>query len=59
MLESEYYEKYRGPNLIKCTYDNKDITDDIKKYYGELNNWNGKLYTYKDIGAIVKVKNLN
>ncbi len=49
MIESEYYKKYKGPNLIRCVFDNEDITEKIKTFYGTNNNWNGKLYTYKEI----------
>ena len=50
MIHSEYYENYRGPNLTKATY-NKiyDITEKIRTLYGEDNNWQGKLWTYKEI----------
>ena len=27
MLYSDYYDKYRGPELVKCTLDNEDITE--------------------------------
>ena len=49
MLDSDYYEKYRGPPLVKCVLDNKDITNKMMEFYGKLNNWNGKLYTYKEV----------
>jgi hypothetical protein len=49
MIESEYYNKYRGPNLVKCILNEDDITNQIKPFYGSNNNWNGKLYTYKEI----------
>ena len=46
MSESEYY---KGPRLIKATLDGIDVTDIVQKYYGENNNWGGKLWKYKDI----------
>lgn len=49
MIESEYYKKYKGPKLVKCTFNDEDITEKMSKFYGETNNWNGKLYTYAEI----------
>ena len=49
MIELEYYKKYKGPELIKCIYNNEDITDKIKIFYGEHKNWSGCLWTYKEI----------
>jgi len=56
MIDSEYYSNYKGPQLIsakiwKTTEENnkEDITSHITNFYGENNNWNGKLYKYKDI----------
>ena len=54
MLDSEYYQNYTGPNLTlaqiwKHGCDKEDITEHIKNFYGDNNNWNGKLYTYNDI----------
>ena len=49
MIYSEYYDKYRGPSLVKATLDNKDITENIQNIYGENNNWSGNLWTYKEI----------
>tara|TARA_B100000902_G_C26574748_1_gene558271 strand:- start:215 stop:502 length:288 start_codon:yes stop_codon:yes gene_type:complete len=49
MTEIEYYKNYNGPNLTKAIVDNNDITSTIQKYYGSNNNWNGKLWKYKDI----------
>lgn len=53
-MDSEYYKKYIGPNLsLAQTWENNDykidITEYVKLYYGENNNWNGKLYKFKDI----------
>ena len=54
MIESEYYQEYRGPNLTlaqiwKQGEEKLDITEYIKEFYGPNNNWQGKLYTYDDI----------
>jgi len=58
MIESEYYKNYQGPELIKCMFNNEDITIKIKKIYGEKNNWSGCLWTYKEIfGTNSKGKN--
>lgn len=52
--KSEYYNNYRGPNLsiAKIWGKNKekeDITEHIKSFYGEDNNWNKMLYTYGEV----------
>jgi hypothetical protein len=44
MIQSEYYEKYRGPHLT-----NEDITEKIKEFYGEKKNWSGCLWTYNEL----------
>jgi len=54
MIYSEYYRDYKGPDLTLSqiwTHETKkeDITEVIRNFYGKNNNWNGKLYTYKDI----------
>ena len=54
MIELEYYRDYKGPNLTLAKIwthesEKEDITEHIKEFYGESNNWNGKLYTYEDI----------
>ena len=54
MIECDYYKNYRGPNLVKAEIwqrnkDKVDITEDIKKLYGENNNWNGMLYLFSDV----------
>ena len=54
MIPSEYYNNYRGPNLTKAQIWLKnqqkiDITEEIKDLYGDNNNWNGNLYTYKEV----------
>ena len=49
MIESDYYKKYEGPNLIKATLNNEDITKIIKIYHGKNQNRQGKLWTIEDI----------
>lgn len=49
MILSEHYKYYRGPKLIKAVLDTKDITESIKKIYGPDNNWQGCLWTYKEL----------
>ena len=49
MIQSDYYEDYRGPSLVKVTLNKKDITESIKEIYGEKNNWSGCLWTYKEL----------
>ena len=54
MIESEYYQSYRGPKLTRAQiwkHDEPklDITEYMKEFYGHNNNWQGKLYTYDDI----------
>jgi hypothetical protein len=49
MIKSEYYQNYKGPNLVKATLDNVDIMDQIKNFYGEQNDWNQKLWTYNEV----------
>lgn len=54
MIKSEYYQSYSGPNLTlaqiwKHGGEKEDITEYIKEFYGENNNWKGSLYTYNDI----------
>ena len=53
-MENEYYQNYKGPNLVKAQLwkkreERKDITNYIKSFYGEENNWNCKLYKYSEI----------
>ena len=45
---SEYYLKYKGPNLTKATLNDVDITSIVQKFYGKNNNWQGRLWKYKD-----------
>jgi hypothetical protein len=49
MLETDYYMNYVGPTLVKVMLDNIDITDKIIPIYGENRNWNGCLWTYKEV----------
>ena len=50
MINSEYYEGYRGPNLTKATLNGEeDITSLIQVFYGDKNDWCGKLWTYKEV----------
>lgn len=54
MIECKYYLNYKGPNLKKAQLwkkgeEKKDITDEIKIFYGKNNNWNGKLYQYSEV----------
>ena len=49
MIQSNYYQNYQGPNLMKATLNNDDITELILEKYGQSNNWNGKLYHFSDI----------
>lgn len=54
MIDCEFYKKYKGPNLTcakiwKNGEEKLEITEYIKEYYGNKNNWNGKLYTYDEI----------
>ena len=41
MIESDYYQNYQGPNLMKATLNDNDITELILEKYGQSNNWNG------------------
>ena len=49
MIKSEYYQNYKGPDLVKATLNNVDIIEKIKVFYGEDNNWNQKLWTYEEV----------
>ena len=54
MIDCEYYQNYKGPDLTRAQiwkHDEPklDITEYIKEYYGYGNNWQGKLYTYDEI----------
>lgn len=53
-MNCEYYQNYKGPNLIlaqlwKKNSNKENITEYIRNFYGENNNWNGKLYKYSEI----------
>tara|TARA_B110000305_G_C19275202_1_gene556495 strand:- start:399 stop:695 length:297 start_codon:yes stop_codon:yes gene_type:complete len=49
MIISDYYQNYKGPDLIKATVNGDDITELILSFYGENNNWNGYLWSCKEI----------
>jgi len=49
MIISEHYKNYIGPPLIKAVLNEEDITEDMLKYYGEKKNWNGYLWTFKEL----------
>ena len=48
-MDIEYYKNYQGPNLIKATLNNEDITEKLRNIYGKKNNWQGKLWKYKEV----------
>ena len=53
-MDTNYYQNYKGPNLVKAQLwkkgnEKENITDYINSFYGEENNWNGKLYKYSEI----------
>jgi flavodoxin len=53
MIDCEYYQNYKGPNLTLAQIwgdgeEREDITDHIQEFYGS-NDWNGKLYSYSEI----------
>ena len=53
-MDCEYYQNYNGPNLIlaqlwKKREERKNITEYIQTFYGERNDWKGKLYKYSEI----------
>lgn len=49
MIRSDYYLNYKGPNLVKVIFGKNDITENVRPFYGENNNWCGNLWTYKEI----------
>ena len=36
-MDIEYYKNYQGPNLIKATLNNEDITEKLRNIYGKEN----------------------
>ena len=48
-MDLEYYQNYKGPNLTKATLNGIDITSIVQEKYGENNNWQGKLWKYKEV----------
>lgn len=49
MILSEHYQNYRGPSLTKAILDEKEITNQIQEKYGPNKNWQGYLWTYKEL----------
>ena len=51
MIDSVHYKNYKGPKLVKCELvsNKKNLKDDFDFFYGPIHNWNGVIYTYKDI----------
>ena len=49
MIVSDYYQKYKGPTLMKATLDEQNITQLIQTKYGPEKNWSGCLWTYKEL----------
>lgn len=54
IINSTYYENYRGPNLTKAQIwkkgaEKEDITEQIRELYGENNDWKKRLYKYDDV----------
>ena len=49
MIVCEHYQTYHGPPLIDATLDGKEITEQIKEKYGTEYNWQGYLWTYKEV----------
>ena len=53
MIDCNYYQNYKGPNLTLARIwtkgeEREDITEYIQTFYGS-NDWNGKLYQYSEI----------
>ena len=53
-MDCEYYQNYNGPNLTLAQIWNnnsekENITEHIQTFYGERNDWKGKLYKYSEI----------
>ena len=53
-MDCEYYQNYNGPNLTlaqiwKKREKRENITEYIQTFYGERNDWKGKLYKYSEI----------
>jgi len=49
MIHSTYYDNYRGPTVVKVILGDDDITERLRVIYGELNNWQGSLWTYGEV----------
>jgi hypothetical protein len=49
MIVCEYYQNYKGPELVSATIDDIDVTKEMKEIYGENLNWKGCLWKYKEV----------
>jgi hypothetical protein len=49
MIPCENYSSYVGPDLVKTMLGSEDVTDDIRVVYGQHNNWQGNLWTFKEV----------
>lgn len=49
MIQSEHYQNYRGPRLTNAILGNETITNLIQEKYGPNKNWQGCLWTYKEL----------
>ena len=49
MLETDQYLNYTGPNLTKVILEDDDVTEKVREFYGENNNWCNYLWTYKEV----------
>jgi hypothetical protein len=49
MIPSASYQNYRGPPLVKAILGTDDITEQMKEIYSESYNWQGNLWTFREI----------
>ena len=49
MLAYEHYTDYCGPEMHSCLIDGIDYTEAMRQVYGPDRNWQGLLYTYKEM----------
>ena len=49
MLVCEYYKGDKGPAFRTCQINGTDYTEAMRKVYGPDQNWQGFLYTYKEM----------
>jgi hypothetical protein len=49
MIETHFFDNYKGPTMIKATLDGRDILYSIQTYYGTDRNWKKKLWTYTEL----------